>query len=115
MSNTTALSLPFVLINRLSLKWKTIWIMFWVFSISLLISLIVFYVFQANNEVLERYSISDYLNRLDKISEENKQLEIKALSANSLENISDLLQTLNFVKVDKIEYIRVLDNQVVSK
>jgi hypothetical protein len=115
MSNTIALTLPFVLINRLSLKWKIIWTLFWVFSISLLVSLVVFYIFQANSEISERYLTAEYLSRLDEVSEENKQLEITALSVNSLENVSDLLKTLNFVEVERIEYIRVLDNQVVSK
>lgn len=115
MSTTLTLGLPFVLTNRLALKWKIIWSTFWVLSILSIIVLVVFYIFQVNANTSERYSIQEYARRLNEISEENKELEINSLQLNSLENVSLLLKDLNFVKSDKIHYIRVLESQVVSK
>lgn len=75
----------------------------------------VFYIFQVNAEISERYSIREYEKTLDKLSKENKTLGINSLQVNSLKNIEELLKNFNFEKVEKISYIQVLDNQVVVK
>jgi len=89
-------------------KFITIGILSTIFLLSL-------YVFQVNAEVSERYSVRDYQEKIDKISEENKNLEIKEAEANSLDDIIALVKPLNFEKTDKIYYIRALDDQMVVK
>jgi len=115
MNTTLILNFPFVLGNRFTLKLRIIWRVFLGLGILSIIALVIFYIFQVNAEISERYSVQKYVGTLNEISEENKNLEINSLQLDSLENISGLLENLNFVKSDKIHYIRVLDNQVVSK
>ena len=86
---------------------------FWLLSILLTITCLVFYIFQVNAEISERYSIQEYQERIAQISKENQSLEINSAQINSLDNLTLLLEELNFEETDKIHYIRVLDTQVV--
>lgn len=86
---------------------------FWLLSILLTITFLVFYIFQVNAEVSERYSIQEYQKRITEVSKENQNLEISSAQINSLDNLTLLLEELNFEETDKIHYIRVLDTQVV--
>ncbi len=88
---------------------------FWLLGILLIITFLVFYVFQVNAEVSERYLIQEYQKRINEISKENQNLEISSAQISSLDNITLLLQEFNFEKTGKIHYIRVLDTQVVAK
>lgn len=90
---------------------------FWLLSILLTITFLVFYIFQVNAEVSERYLIQGCQKRIAEISKENQSLEISSAQINSLENLTLLLEELNFEKTDtgKVHYIRVLDTQVVAK
>lgn len=115
MNNTLILNPPFILKHNLSVKWKIILKIFWIFSILSIIAFLVFYIFQVNTKVTERYLIQKYERQISEISKENKNLEIQAVQASSLYNITELLEPLNFQKTDKIYYIRVLDTQVVAK
>jgi len=86
---------------------------FWILSALLVITFLVFYIFQVNAEVSERYSIQENQRRIAEISKENQSLEISSAQINSLENLTLLLEGSNFEKIDKIHYIRALDTQVV--
>jgi len=86
---------------------------FWLLSILLTITCLVFYIFQVNAEISGRYSIQEYQERIAQISKENQSLEINSAQINSLDNLTLLLEELNFEETDKIHYIRVLDTQVV--
>lgn len=100
--------------NTLTLffRWE---IIFKIFFVLLLFCLLVFYVFQVNTEVSERYSIQKYEEKISEILKENQSLEINAVRANSLDKILALLTGFNFQKTDKIHYIRILDAKVVAK
>ena len=86
---------------------------FWLLSALLTITFLVFYIFQVNAEVSERYSIQENQKRIAEISKENQSLEISSAQMNSLDNLTLLLEGLDFEKTDRIHYIRVLDTQVV--
>jgi len=86
---------------------------FWLLSILLTITCLVFYIFQVNAEVSERYLTEEYQKRITEISKENQGLEISSAQVNSLDNLTLLLEELDFEKTDKIHYIQVLDTQVV--
>ena len=115
MNNTLILNPPFIFDQNLNLRWKIGLRVFWLFGILLVTGLLVFYIFQVNAEVSERYSIQEQEKRLSEISKENQNLEINSVQIISLSNITPLLEELNFEKVNKIHYIRVLDSQVVTK
>ena len=112
---TLTLNPPFITNYNLSLRRKIILKGFLVLGILSIVSLLVFYIFQINNEVSERYLIEKYERRISEIIKEKQNLEINSFQVSSLENIIGLLEPLNFEKTDKIHYIRVSDRQVVSK
>lgn len=112
MNNVSILNPPFVL---KSLKWPITLRMFWIFNILLLIFLLIFYVFQVNAETSERYLIQEYEKGVSDVSRENKNLEISSVQLNSLGNITALLEGLKFEKIDKIYYIQILNDQMVSR
>jgi len=115
MNNTLILNPPFILKSNLSLKWQISLRMFWFLSALLITTLLVFYIFQVNAEVSERYLIQKYETTIAEISKENQNLEISSFQVNSLNNVTSLLENLNFEKIGRIHYIRVLDSQVVTK
>jgi len=86
-----------------------------ILSILLIAALLVFYIFQVNNEISRRYLIQNYKQKITQITKENKELEIQAVQINSLDKIMGLLASSNFEKTEKINYIRVLGKQVVTK
>jgi len=88
---------------------------FWIFSFISIISLLVLYIFQVNFLVSENYLIQDYQKKLNVLTRENRDLEIRFEQVNSLENIESLLSALNFEKVNKIHYIRVLEGEIVKE
>jgi len=115
MNLTLSLDTSFALKNHYPLKLKIILRTFWILAILSVISLLVFYIFQVNSEISARYLIREYEKKLSEILKENKNLEISSSQVDSLENIAALLENLNFEKSGKIKYIRVLNNQVVSR
>jgi len=112
MNNTLTLNHPLII---KPLKKLITLRLFWFLAVLSAAALLVFYVFQINAAVSERYSIQKYEKRTSEISRENQNLEISSAQTNSLDNVTAFLGELNFEKVDKIHYIRVLDTQVVAK
>ncbi|MBU3942482.1 hypothetical protein KKA24_00700 [Patescibacteria group bacterium] len=77
--------------------------------------LLAFYIYQVNAETSEKYSISNYQERISELSRENNNLEINSAQAGSLSSIAESIKELNFEKTEKIEYIKIMDTQVVIK
>jgi len=115
MNNILILNPPFTLKRSLFLKWPLALRIFGLLSALLIVALLVFYVFQINREVSERYLIQRYENRLIELSKENKNLEISSVQMISLDNILSLLENSDFEKTNKVHYIRILENKVVTK
>ena len=88
---------------------------FWSFVFLLIASLSIFYVFQINREISERYSLEKYEKALNELSEQNRVLSVAFLEKSSLDNIENLLATLNFEEVKNTSYIQDLGSQVVVK
>ena len=112
-TNVLILNPAFVLKNPLFVFFQNIFRIFLILAPLLAIAFLAFYIFQINVEISESYSVLQYQKKIDQISEENKNLQITSLQANSLERIKPLISTLNFEKAGKVNYIRVLDNQIV--
>ena len=115
VSNILILNPPIVFRRSFSIKWRVILRVFWILSVLLILSLLIFCVSQINAEVSEKYLIQKYEKKLSQTLKENQNLEISSVEAGSLENIVVLLEGLNLEKAEKTHYIRVLDGKVVAK
>ena len=109
MQNTLALNQVFP-IKSLSLKISLRF--FWAGTITLLLSLLVFYIFQANEVVKGTYSIKQYEKSFAQASLENNNLKINFSKSNSLDSIEVLAQNLNFEKNTGAKYIQMSGGQV---
>lgn len=96
-------------------KWRINLRVFWILSFVLITSLLVFYIFQINQIAKGTYLVKIYEEKINELLEENKTLEINSSQVNSLENLESLVKNLNFEKINKIYYIRILESQVVAK
>ena len=97
--------------NARILKSKLLWGSM-IFCILLLAGL---YVFQINVEISDRYLISEYGKKISVFSKENKVLEITSARAASLDKLTQMLEPLDFEKIDDISYIKVLNTQAAAK
>ncbi len=88
---------------------------FWILSCVLILSLLVFYVFQVNEITREGYLTKNYLKKIDTLSQESKFLEINFAHTSSLGNIEEKSRALNFERVEKIKYIQILESSLVTK
>lgn len=89
--------------------------LFWSLNIVLLFVLIFISVLQTNLEVSEKYLVKECSKKIVELSGENEVLKIASAQSASLDSVIALVQPLNFEKIDKIHYIKVLDNQVVVR
>ncbi len=112
MNNTLILNPSFI---NISFRWKISLKLFWLLSFLSIAALLVFYIFQVNAAVSERYLIQEYEKRIGEVSKESQNLAISSAQVGSLDKVEELLEALNFEKINKIHYIRVLDTQVVTK
>jgi len=78
------------------------------------VALCVFYVWQVNKEVEEKYSFEKCLKKIETLERENKQLEVNFSQAFSLDSLKEQAGLLGFQKADKIQYLKVMDNRVVA-
>jgi len=84
-------------------------------SILTIFSFLALYIFQINKEISGKYLIQRQENELAELIEENKSLEINSVGMSSLDNVLGFLDESNLEKTDKIYYIRIVGNEVVTK
>ena len=73
------------------------------------------YVFQVNTEISDRYLIQEYTKKIAQFSKDNKVLEISSARANSLDKLALMVDSLDFERIDKIHYIKVLSTHAVAR
>lgn len=78
----------------------------------LITSLIIFYIFQISEITKFSFSLAKYELEISALAGDNKNLEIGISQKNSLSGLEEVLSRLNYEKVSKIYYIRILDGQV---
>lgn len=88
---------------------------FWLLMSILITTLLIFYIFQINAITKDFYVLKTHQKQLAELSQENKNIEMSYSQTNSLKNIESLVKTLDYRKVEKIHYIRVLGGIVASK
>lgn len=79
------------------------------------ISLIIFYIFQISEITETSFNISLYERQIVGLSAGNKNLEISLSSQSSLGNLEAALRKLNYEKVGKINYIKVIDSGMAAR
>lgn len=102
MSNT-------LILNRLTRP------LFLILSAFLIACLLIFYIFQVASMAKERFLINFYESKISQVEEINKNLEVNFFQFNSLKNIDSLADKLSFEKIEKVHYIRVLEDAVAAK
>lgn len=95
--------------SRFSLGLISITILF------LIISLLIFYVFQVGLVVKGNYLIRNYTQELKNLSTENEGMGIKATQNLSLGSVEKEIQELNFVPVSEINYISISHDYLVRE
>jgi hypothetical protein len=115
LETISIINFPLVIKSNFSIRYRIILGLFLIISTLSIIALLIFCVWQINAEISEKYSIQKYRTLEEKLIKENNILESEFANANSLNNIASIISNLNFEKVEKINYIRVLNNQVVKK
>jgi len=115
MNNVLILNPPISFSFPLRIKQKYSLKNFLILNIILIVLLIGFCIFQVNSLITKGYLVQNYEKQLNDLTVENEGLEIKFGKINSLENIDTLVKNLNFEKVDKIYYIRILEGQMAKE
>ena len=87
---------------------------FWLLSLLLFLSLIVFYIFQINSQVHEGYLLSDSQKKLNALQQEKEMLQANLAGVASLGQAETLAASLNFKQVNQIHYIEVLETSVAA-
>jgi len=115
MNNTLIINREFSIIQPFILKWKINLKIFWVLSFILIISLLIFYIFQVNNLAENIYQIKIYQKKIDELSQEGEILKINSAKINSLADFEVLIKNFGFEKAEKVRYIEVLETQIATK
>jgi len=95
-------------------KRKTRKISYLIFCFALFSFLILLFS-QINAQVQERYLLKEYANKIENLTRENQDLEMKLINKNGLDNVETFAQKMDFEKTEKIHYIKVLGTTVVAK
>lgn len=85
------------------------------FCIILMISLAIFYIIQINGITNESNLILSCQQDIKELSQQNKNLEIGLFQGDLLENIELLAKELNYEKVGRISYIKILESTAIAK
>ncbi len=116
MNNIALILNPSITFKRyLPKKWMFSLRTFWFLGAGLLITTLIFYIFQINEITKLSYLMGSYEKRISSFSQDNGSLEARLSKTNSLENIEALVNNLNFEPVGKVNYIRILDDTIVTK
>ncbi len=85
------------------------------FGLSLIIFLIFFYIFQVTEMTKDVHLIQFYEKEINNVLEDNRKNEYGFLKSNSVIQAEELVQELNYVKIEQVYYIDASDYQVASK
>lgn len=73
------------------------------------------YLLCINDLSIKGFEIKDLKKQVQKITDDNQQMEIKIADLKSLDSVYDRAQDLRMVKVDKIEYLTTTETTVAMK
>lgn len=110
-----ALMLNPSIIRPLIFKWKLSWKTVWFLGLSLVISLIGFYIFQVSETTRISFTVTNYEKKAVELDREFKNLQINFSNVSSLSGLEGALVAKGYEKVGKISYIQMLEGAVVAK
>lgn len=113
---TLSLTLPIIL-KKTAVKKKKFLSLFWAFLVATALSLSVFYVFQINAEISEKYAALNYEKELVELMRKKESLEMGMESSASLDNVLSLLESsdMGFVETEKVHHLKIPNAQIVSR
>ena len=89
-----------------------------IFSKILIILIIisgVYFIISVNDLSIKGFMLQELKTELGELDNENVNLELKIMELGSYENISNRARDMKMVKVDKIDYITIIDEVVAIK
>ena len=81
----------------------------------ILIALGLFYIAGTNDLAIQGFTLSDLKEQRNKLADENKKLELKAMTLSSYNIISEKIGNLKMVAVGEIDYINGANDAVAKK
>jgi hypothetical protein len=87
----------------------------WILSIFSIIILSFLYIVQVNSITNKSYLLHSLQAKLEKLSEENDELEVWLTKNEPLPNLEVLAQNLNFEKIDRVQYLKAFEGPVAAK
>ena len=110
-THTLINTFPISLIKLPKINWKVVFLL----SFCGLFFSMIFYVSQVINVTNGSYLMKNYQKKMERLLQENKNLEINLAQISYLENIQKKTAELNFEKVQTLKYIQILDNSLAKK
>lgn len=86
-----------------------------IFGFILIISLVIFYIFQISEVTKASFFVSRYEQEIPALSQQNKDLEIRIFQGKSLANTEAILKKFNYERVSKVYYVQVIDSGIAIK
>jgi len=77
--------------------------------------LLILYIIQVSHLAKARFEVSSYQKDISQLFQENKSWETYYSQTNSPASLDYLLDESNYVRVDKVHYIQILDDTVAIK
>lgn len=87
----------------------------WALGLIPIAAILVFYIFQISEITKAVSLISKYEKEITALYQQSKELEAGLFSGNSLTDLDSALNNLNYEKVSKVYYIRVMDSEMAVK
>lgn len=97
-------------INLPEINWKAVCLIGFFVGLSLL----VFYVWQINSLINGFYLINTYEKQIDRLFDENKNLQVSFAESSFLGSALEKMQALNLQKVVSVKYIQIPDTSVAA-
>ncbi len=94
-----------------AINWKAVCFSCCVISLLLLL----FYVWQVNILAKNSYLANDYERQMNKLSDENKTLQISFAENNFMEHALEKIKELNFQKISAVKYVQVPGHTTLTK
>jgi len=77
--------------------------------------LLFIYIMQVNRLAETRFEVSTYKKEITRLFQENKNSEIYYSQKNSLASLDSLLENSNYIRIDKVHYIQMLEDTIAVK
>lgn len=88
------------------------WRVFCFIAISVSLFAAVFYIWQVNRLTSGVYFIKTYQKQLDKVSEENSELEIGFAESSFLQGVEAKAKQMSFEKTTAVKYLQVMEGSM---